>query len=274
MSDSGPISKVIAGLAGLAVAVTTFTVTYLSSHRPGKDPPPAVQPLPPETRVPAPLTPPNSQEKPVVAALPSNPLILLLDNPDSAALSDDWQQKAEPHRAEYAAYVRLSQETQQKFKPPHLTQTEAEYAEVKSSLDSFTLPAPYADRWQQTQLNKRIQQLRTEFAQVDDALKRERVWIDQQIKTNLVVAKKGNTLYVKLLDAKKPTSQETREWNQASREQLEAQSPNGFGTSIPGTRMTYGELERFEPMRTAQKNWNASKDELRRLSALIERRLK
>ena len=69
--------------------------------------------------------------------------------------------------------------------------------------------------------------------------------------------------------------QEAKTWNQQDERQMNARPLTPAEDNVPGVSLIlYEDLGRFEPVKTAQKDWRISKDDLTNISALIQKKLK
>ena len=172
-------------------------------------------------------------------------------------------------------YLKLSQDSLAVLKLPHLAKNDAELKELEKSVLAFSLPAAYAKDWQETRLGKRIRQVRGEYDMLHAELHREEAWIRSQIDQNQKLLKAGSQLYSKLLFQDKDAPAEAKEWHQQYQAQLTARPSTPRDENVPGVSRTfYEDLARFEPVRTAQKEWRTSKEELTNFSALIQKKLR
>ena len=193
---------------------------------------------------------------------------------DFNRLPTESQEAVSRYREELSQYLKLSQDSLAILKLPHFAKNDAEFKELEKSVRAFTLPATYAKDWQETRLTKRIRQVRGEYDMLHAELKKEEAWIRGQIDQNKTLLKAGNRLYGKLLDQDKDAPAEAKEWHQQYQAQLTARPATPRDENVPSvSRIFYEDLAKFEPVKTAQREWRTSKEDLTNISALIQKKL-
>ena len=171
--------------------------------------------------------------------------------------------------------MRLDQRSQTALKLPYLAKNDAEFKELDEAVQAFALPEAHAQDWADTRFGKRLQRIRNEYESLHAALNEEKSWLDAQIDVNRELLKSGTRLYGKLLNSEKDTAQEAKTWNQQYERQMNARPLTPREDNVPGVSLIlYEDLGRFEPVKTAQKDWRISKDDLTNISALIQKKLK
>lgn len=190
-------------------------------------------------------------------------------------LPGEMQKDITRYHEELAQYLKLNQEAQTVLKLPHLAKNDADFKELEKSVRAFTLPDGYAKDWEDTRLGRRIKHVRGEFERLHAELTKEEAWIREQIEANKQLLKAGNRAYGKLLDQDPNAAEEARSWVRQYQTQLNARPPTPRDESVPGvSRLIYDDLGKFEPVKTAQKDWKTSRDDLTNISALIQKKLR
>jgi hypothetical protein len=99
----------------------------------------------------------------------------------------------------------------------------------------------------------------------------EAKWIRNQIDENKKLEKAGYRL---LLDEGPDFPQEAKNWHRRFIAQLNAKPLTPRDDYVPGvSRVIYEDLGKFEPVRTAQKEWKTSKENLTSVSGRIQKEL-
>ncbi len=177
-------------------------------------------------------------------------------------------------RQEIAEYLRVYQDSQTILKQPHLAKNDAELKELEKGVREFALPEERAKDWEGTRLGQRLKHVRGEYETLQAEFKKEESWLRGQIEENENLLKVGNDVYGMLLNKKKDAPQEAKTWHKKYQAQLNAKPPTPRDDNVPGvSRLIYEDLGKFEPVRTAQKDWKTSKDDLTNISALIQKKL-
>jgi GTPase SAR1 family protein len=223
---------------------------------------------------------------------------------DFEELPDTMRDKVNRIHKELDDYLQRYDAAQSQLKDPHLTQNEEEYAKFRESANAFKLSEgeeeyikfresvkalklskeeealklkltkEQEERWKITRLTQRVAQVRKEYEIVDDALQKEKSWVDSQAKKNTSLLRESNEIYGKLLDQLPVGHHELETWESAYRKQEQVRSPNPPESYIAGTRMKYEDLEKFGEFKRSQTAWKASKSELMVMSKNIRMRMK
>jgi hypothetical protein len=187
-------------------------------------------------------------------------------------LPAETQEEIIRYREEISQYLQLYQESQEILKLPHLAKNNAELKELEKGVLAFSLPAARAKDWEETRLGRRMQQVRGEYEKLNNELVKESKWIRDQIDDNKKLEKSGYRL---LLDEGPDAPQEADKWDRRFKAQMKAKPPTPREDNVPGvSRVIYEDLGKFEPVRTAQKEWKTSKENLTSISDLIQKKLK
>jgi GTPase SAR1 family protein len=187
-------------------------------------------------------------------------------------LPAETQKEITLYREEISQYLQLYQDSQKILKLPHLAKNDAELKEQEKGVLAFSLPAARAKDWEETRLGRRMRHVRGEYDTLNKELGKETKWIRDQIDENKKLEKSGYRL---LLDEGPDVPQEAENWRQRFKAQMKARPPTSRDDNVPGvSRVIYEDLGKFEPVRTAQKEWKTSKENLTSISDLIQKKLK
>jgi hypothetical protein len=189
---------------------------------------------------------------------------------DFAKLPADTQKEVKLYREEIATYLQLHQKSQTDLKLPHLAKNDAELKELEKAVRGFAIP----DGWGDTRLGKRLNEVVDEFDNLGRELKREAAWMDYQTKTNRELLIQGNTINGNLLKRDKDAANQANDWQRRFQAQMNAKPTTSREENVPGvSRMIYEDLVKFEPAKSAHKDWLLSQDDLRSESATMQKRL-
>jgi hypothetical protein len=196
------------------------------------------------------------------------------NDPDFARLPEQTQEAVAKYDAELEQYLQAKQLAVVMLKLPHLAKNQDEFKEMEKSVASFALPADYAKDWAETPLARQIQKVRKEYDALHAALKDEEKWMRGQIDADTTLLKKGTKIYSKLLNKEKLEAEEPEAWQREYRAHMSPKFATPREEVVKGvSRLTYEDLAKFEQVQKAQKDWDASKGELRRMADSILKRM-
>jgi hypothetical protein len=187
-------------------------------------------------------------------------------------LPAETQKEITLYREEISQYLQLYQQSQEILKLPHLAKNDIELKELEKRVLAFSLPEARAKDWEETRLGRRMKQVRGEYGNLNNELAKETKWIRDQIDQNKDLEKSGYRL---LLDEGSDAPHEAKKWQRRFIAQMNAKPPTPRDENVPGvSRIIYEDLGKFEPVRTAQKEWKTSKENLTSIADLIQKKLK
>ena len=195
----------------------------------------------------------------------------IAEDPGFERLPAETQNAITLYREEISQYLRLYQQSQEILKLPHLAKNDAELKELEKGVLAFSLPAARAKDWEETRLGRRMRQVHREYDTLNKELAKEAKWVRDQIDENKKLEQSGYRL---LLDEAPDAPQEAKNWHRRFIAQMNAKPPTARDDNVPGvSRVIYEDLGKFEPVRTAQKEWKTSKENLTIISDLIQKKL-
>jgi GTPase SAR1 family protein len=190
-------------------------------------------------------------------------------------LPRETQKEVTRYRDEISQYLQLYEKSQGVLKLPYFAKNDEELKDLEKNVLAFSLPEAYAKDWDETKLGRRMKHVRGEYEMLAAEQQKEKAWISGQIEENQKLLRAGNRVYGKLLDQDKEAAQEAKAWHQQYQAQLNAKPMTPRDDGVPGvSRILYEDLGKFEPVKTAQKDWKTSKDDLTNISALIQKKLR
>ena len=187
-------------------------------------------------------------------------------------LPSETQKEITLYREEISQYLQLNQQSQEILKLPHLAKNDDELKELGRKVLEFSFPDARVKDWQETRLGRRMQHVRGEYEMLKNQLAEETKWIQEQIEVNKKLEKAGYRL---LLEEGTDAPQVAKRWHRRFIVQMNAKPPTPRDENVPGvSRVIYEDLGKFEPVKTAQKDWKASKENLTSIADLIQKKLK
>jgi hypothetical protein len=190
-------------------------------------------------------------------------------------LPSETQKEITLYREEISQYLQLYQQSQEILKLPHLAKNDDELKELGRKVLEFSFPDARAKDWQETRLGRRLREVRAQYEAFDAAVKSEEAWIRVQIEKNDDLLEQGNEVYGRLLKRNKNAPDEAKQWSHHYRDRMNSRPPTPRDDNVPGvSRVIYEDLGKFEPVKTAQKEWKASKENLTSIADLIQKKLK
>jgi GTPase SAR1 family protein len=190
-------------------------------------------------------------------------------------LPSETQKEITLYREEISQYLQLYQQSQEILKLPHLAKNDDELKELGRKVLEFSFPDARAKDWQETRLGRRLREVRAQYEAFDAAVKSEEAWIRVQIEKNDDLLEQGNEVYGRLLKRNKNAPDEAKQWSHHYRDLMNSRPPTPRDDNVPGvSRVIYEDLGKFEPVKTAQKEWKASKENLTSIADLIQKKLK
>jgi GTPase SAR1 family protein len=186
-------------------------------------------------------------------------------------LSDESQAQVVRHYQEVDQYLTLTDKARTDVKFPFMAKTEEEFTKHEKDLYAFVFPAD----WNETPLGKRVQQSRKEYARVREELKKEEGWLKGQIDASNKLLDQGIDLQARLRRKEKSATEQAEAWEISSRVHMSPKPRVLKSDQIPGVSgLTYEYLDKFQAIKSAQKEWESVKVRLRRVSANIQEELK
>jgi len=271
--SQGRLQNVLAGLVGLIV-ILALVVAFLVEFQPEARSTvleERVQLILPKAEATAAQrmqgTPTRLEEKHKI-------LTEIENHDDFARLPSSERDAVSAYRKEIADYLQRYHEAEIALKLPHLAKNQQEFDKQEADVASFKLTAEQAQRWADTRLGRRVEQVRKEYASLHQALNEEEKWIRKETDKASKLLKDGTSVYGKLLDDEKSAQSAAVAWMRRFQEsQPKPHQPRE--DNVPGvTRVIWEDLGKFDQIKKAHKDWLAAKSEVAGLAKLIEKKLK
>jgi GTPase SAR1 family protein len=198
------------------------------------------------------------------------------ENAAFARLPASTQAAAQAMRAELAAYVEARRRYQEEVKEPFQAKNETEFDKFEKQARAFTLPPEYAAAWADTRLARQLAQRHEEYTRVHAAVS-DRV---QSMGKAIEDGKKLDDLAYrdilpKVVQADKATREQlARPWFNAYADYRKSPYLPSNDQPLPGvTAYIYAELDKFQAVQQARKEWDKVRRKLKKTEELVLERM-
>ncbi|MBI1833152.1 MAG: hypothetical protein HYR84_17055 [Planctomycetes bacterium] len=198
-------------------------------------------------------------------------------------LPSDQQKSIKTYREELAEYLPLYRAAVGvAFKLPKDAKDDAALKEQEKLAQALALPAARAKDWAETDLGRRVRRVQGEYQSLQTHLKKEADEIRDQIAEIEKHDDLGNKLDARLRNRKKLSPDEAKalrseadDWLQKTDALLSAELKTKRLDPAPGlSSFPFGHLAKFEPVKSAQKEWQDAKSNLDFRAKLVRNQLR
>ena len=178
---------------------------------------------------------------------------------------------------ELTSYLEARERFQAVVKQPFLAKNEAEFMQFEKEAQAFALPQAYAVAWDKTPLARRLANVLREYTAVHTALDERVAWIRRQVNEGRKLDDRADSEILPKLRKldKKDREQLAKPWFDAFTDYRRQPSFNRPADEpIPGvTGMVWADLDKFEAVRHARKDWDKVRRDLDETYDRIAKRL-
>jgi GTPase SAR1 family protein len=198
------------------------------------------------------------------------------ENEAFSKLTVSTRDAVEQARAELAAYLQARQKVQDDVKEPFQAKNEAEFDQFEKQAHDFALPPSYAAAWTDTRLAHQLAKMREEYARVRAAVDEKVRWIRKHVDDGKRLNDQAYSEVLPMLvkTEKSKREQAARPWFAAYANFRKAQYVHSSEQPLTGvTSYIYADLDKFQAVRAARKEWDKVRRDLDETYDLVVKRM-